>query len=154
MRIKIDTLLLSSLLALPFLAGCTSGEPDHADEPVTPKAEAETSAWEAGGTIPHSIDGVKPIEILEVRANGSGPVCGTNKKATLAYKAMKANGEVLDPGTRPFSFTVGPGNAIKGWHTVVAQMRVGDDFTILLPEALAYAGRGDLKFDMRLLSFE
>jgi FKBP-type peptidyl-prolyl cis-trans isomerase len=34
-------------------------------------------------------------------------------------------------------------------------MRVGDSFTIALPQALAYGpSKGDLKFDMELLSFK
>ncbi|MBL4771249.1 MAG: FKBP-type peptidyl-prolyl cis-trans isomerase [Planctomycetes bacterium] len=73
--------------------------------------------------------------------------------ATLKYKAMLANGTVIDPGTRPFSFKVGAGRAIKGWDVVVAKMRVGDSFTIILPMKLAYGpSKGDLKFDMELLS--
>ena len=155
-------------LAIVGLAACASEEntntaesalpdevtnaPEAAPEPV---ADAETSTWAVGGTIPHDRPGVPDIQILEVRENGTGPVCGNGKSATLAYKAMTADGTVLDPGTRPYTFTVGTGNAIDGWHVMVAQMRVGDDFTILLPQQLAYGPqRGDLKFDMKLLSFE
>lgn len=92
---------------------------------------------------------------MTVHANGTGAVCGSGKKATLAYKAMLANGTVIDPGTKPFSFQVGAGQAIKGWDIVVAKMRVGDSFTIRVPQALAYGPeKGDLKFDMELLSFK
>ncbi len=117
-------------------------------------APAESPQWAVGDTIPSDLPGVPDIEILEVRGNGTGPACGTGKSATLAYKAMTANGEVLDPGTRPFTFKVGSGKAIVGWDKVVARMRVGDSFVILMPEALAYRGRGDLKFEMELLSFK
>ena len=38
---------------------------------------------------------------------------------------------------------------------IVAKMRVGDSFTLALPQQLAYGpSRGDLKFDMELLSFK
>ncbi len=82
-------------------------------------------------------------------------MCGSGKSATLAYKAMLADGTVIDPGTRPFTFKVGAGQAIKGWDVIVAKMRVGDSFTVTLPQQLAYgASKGDLKFDMELLSFK
>ena len=121
---------------------------------AAPPAETQGSAdaWSVGDTSPSGQSGVPDIEILEVRGNGTGPACGMGKTATLAYKAMKANGEVLDPGSRPFTFKVGSGMAIVGWDKVVSRMRVGDSFVILLPEALAYRGRGDLKFEMELLS--
>lgn len=118
--------------------------------PAEPQGGAD--AWSVGDTIPSGQSGVPDIEILEVRGNGTGPACGMGKTATLAYKAMKANGEVLDPGSRPFTFKVGSGMAIVGWDKVVSRMRVGDSFVILMPEALAYRGRGDLKFEMELLS--
>ncbi len=121
---------------------------------AAPSAEPQggADAWSVGDTIPSGQSGVPDIEILEVRGNGTGPACGMGKTATLAYKAMKANGEVLDPGSRPFTFKVGSGMAIVGWDKVVSRMRVGDSFVILMPEALAYRGRGDLKFEMELLS--
>lgn len=119
------------------------------------KEGAETGGWKDGGTIPSGKPGVPDIKILKVHKNGSGEACGLGKTATLAYKAMLANGDVLDPGTRPFTFEVGLGRAIKGWDIVVSKMKVGDSFTILLPQALAYGpSKGDLKFDMELLSFK
>ena len=116
----------------------------------TPKAEGD---WSAGDTIPSGKPGVPDIQILEVHQNGTGAVCGNGKTATLAYKAMLIDGTVIDPGTRPFTFKVGAGRAIEGWDVIVAKMRVGDSFTLTLPEQLAYGpSKGDLKFDMELLS--
>ena len=111
--------------------------------------------WMAGDQIDSGRSSVKPIDILEVHANGSGDVCGKGKRATLRYVAMNSDGSVLDPGRRPFTFRVGSGQAISGWDVVVAKMRVGDSLTLMLPQELAYGpSRGDLKFDMELLSFE
>ena len=115
----------------------------------------ETGGWKDGDKIPSGKSGVPDIEILEVHKNGSGDVCGSGKTATLAYKAMLSNGKVIDPGTQPFTFRVGARGAIEGWDIVVAKMKVGDSFTIALPQALAYGpSKGDLKFDMELLSFK
>ncbi len=118
------------------------------------KMQDDGARWSAGDTIPSGMADVPDIQILEVHKNGSGDECGKGKTATLKYKAMLADGTVIDPGTKPFSFTVGAGKAIKGWDVVVARMRVGDSFTIILPQQLAYGpSKGDLKFDMELLSF-
>jgi FKBP-type peptidyl-prolyl cis-trans isomerase len=142
-------------VVLVGLVGCSGdtkvdqGEMSSRAENKATKEGAETGGWKDGGMIPSD------IKILKVHKNGSGEACGLGKTATLAYKAMLANGDVLDPGTRPFTFEVGLGRAIKGWDIVVAKMKVGDSFTILLPEALAYGpSKGDLKFDMELLSFK
>lgn len=164
---------LGLALALTGLLGC-AGEPaatagsdsssemapevgsevDSSDEEETEAAQPKTG-WSAGDTIPSGKASVEDIQILEVHKNGSGAVCGSGKKATLQYKAMLADGTVIDPGTRPFTFRVGAREAIEGWDVVVAKMRVGDSFTILLPQELAYGpSKGDLKFDMELLSFK
>ncbi len=148
---------LTIALLLFGLAGCTGTE--QAENATPPDANAATESsgggWSAGDTIPSGRAGVADIQILEVHKNGSGEPCGVGKTATLKYKAMLANGDVLDPGKRPFSFRVGSGRAIKGWDVVVAKMRIGDSFTILLPQQLAYGpSKGDLKFDMELLSVE
>ncbi len=145
-------------------AGSSNAEAPKAGgpEPEAPDAEApppvapatDVSTWVTGDTIPSGREGVKDIEILELRNNGSGPVCGNGKRATLKYKAMLADGTVRDPGTRPFSFTVGEREAIAGWDVIVKEMRVGDSFIVTIPEALAYPRQGDWKFEMELLSFK
>ncbi|MFT5050649.1 MAG: FKBP-type peptidyl-prolyl cis-trans isomerase [Chlamydiales bacterium] len=116
------------------------------------KAEGD---WSDGDTIPSGKEGVPELQILTVHKNGSGEPCGSGKRATVAYTAMLADGTVIDPGNKPYAFVVGAGSVIKGWDVVVARMRVGDSFTITIPQDLAYgASKGDLKFDMELLSFE
>lgn len=147
-------------IALAGLVGCR-GESEESTSTTASATSTEqvpapqsTSGWTAGDTIASGMDGVPDIRILAVHKNGDGPVCGNGKSATLAYKAMLANGNVIDPGTRPFTFKVGSGQAIKGWDVIVSKMRVGDSFTVALPQQLAYGpSKGDLKFDMELLSF-
>jgi FKBP-type peptidyl-prolyl cis-trans isomerase len=163
-RGPIKRIMRFSLVALftPLVlltAACTSSE-DTAEVQATlgtdtvTVTDSETSEWKAGDTIPAGRPGVPDIRILEVHKNGEGPVCGMGKRASLKYVAMRADGSVLDPGTRPYTFGVGRGEAIRGWDVVVSQMRVGDSFTIWLPKQLAYGDQqGDLKFDMELLTF-
>ena len=134
--------LLTALLA-SLAIGCAP------DVPVTPGPAPV--AWRSGDTVPSGLEGVPAITVLEVRAVGSGTTCGTGRTATLAYRAMRADGEVLDPGDRPFSFLVGSRRAIAGWDLLVPRMCVGDSLVVRVPEGLAYPGEGDLMFEMELL---
>ena len=121
------------VLLLALLSSCSGTDdtategstPPEAPEPAAEEPQAQTSRWSAGDTIPSGRQGVPDVQILAVHANGSGEECGEGRTATLKYKAMLANGTVLDPGSRPFSFRVGSGKAIEGWDVVVARMRVG-----------------------------
>lgn len=159
-----------ALLAVGALGSCNVKEPERTppeqgtSPPTAEQAPQDTppvekpgeKQWAEGDTIASGQNEVPDIRILTVHANGSGPACGKGKSATLRYKAMQANGKVLDPGDDPYTFTVGQPGSIEGWSVVVAEMRIGDSLTLIIPEALAYPGRGlgDLKFDMELLSFE
>lgn len=129
-----------------------AGGAAEATEALATPPAADVSTWKVGDTIPSGIPGVKGIEILEVRQNGSGPVCGTGKSATVNYKAMLANGTVKDPGPT-YTFQVGAGRVIKGWDLAIAKLRAGDSLVVAIPEGLAYPGQGDWKFEMELVSF-
>lgn len=168
MRYHVQRILIcAASLALLLTAGCGDNTDGGYEDPAKSSGAGGEPAEPTPGsssarTIPSGRPGVPDIQILEVHKTGSGEACGKGRSATLKYKAMLANGQVVDPGSRPFTFLVGGGEAIAGWDIIVARMRVGDSWTVKIPSALAYGERGngrippnaDMRFDMELLSFQ
>jgi FKBP-type peptidyl-prolyl cis-trans isomerase len=77
---------------------------------------------------------------------------GTFKDGGREFDSSKNRG-------RPFTFTLGQGEVIKGWDEGVAGMKVGGKRKLIIPYQLAYGENGrrgippkaDLLFDVELL---
>ena len=81
-------------------------------------------------------------EDLEV---GTGALPTPGQAVTVHYTGTLENGEKFDSSrdrNRPFSFTIGVGQVIKGWDEGVATMRVGGRRTLVIPPDLGYGPRG------------
>ena len=66
------------------------------------------------------------------------------QKVTLHYKGLLTNGKQFDTsvGKRPFTFTLGAGQVIKGWDEGVAQMNLGEVATFEISPDYGYGARG------------
>ncbi len=145
-------LVTAALLTLSVSAGAApQDEKPAAGEPAAAPAAAP-------------VDTPAVPEITkEVLAEGKGDVCGKGRAASVHYVGTFKSGKKFDSSRDrddPFVFEVGAGSVIEGWDEVVAKMRVGDRWKVVIPWQKAYGehqnrdipAKSDLVFDIELLA--
>jgi FKBP-type peptidyl-prolyl cis-trans isomerase len=95
---------------------------------------------------------------------GTGPEAVKASKVTVNYTGWLINGKMVDSSlNRPFQFSLGRGQVLRGWDEGVAGMRVGGKRQLRIPPELglgAHSARGagsippnaTLIFDVELLA--
>ena len=102
---------------------------------------------------------------------GTGRVAANGNNVTVNYTGWLYNPSTaenkgtqfdssLSLGRTPFTFRLGTGNVIQGWHQGVAGMAVGGKRRLVLPPSLAYGSGGNgpippnatIIFDIEMLS--
>ncbi len=127
--------------------------------PATPNTSAPTKV---------TGDGVKTASGLiywDIRV-GNGEVAKEGSHVRVHYTGWLTTGKKFDSSVdagKPFDFTIGNGEVIKGWEEGVAGMKVGGKRQLRIPPALGYGADGyppvipanaTLIFDIQLLGVQ
>jgi FKBP-type peptidyl-prolyl cis-trans isomerase len=98
---------------------------------------------------------------------GNGEVAKEGSHVRVHYTGWLTNGKKFDSSVdagKPFDFTIGNGEVIKGWEEGVSGMKVGGKRQLRIPPNLAYGTEGTpggpippnatLIFDVQLLGVQ
>lgn len=80
-----------------------------------------------------------------VTRKGSGQQLKVGDTVVVQYTGLLTNGTRFDSSlerNQPFAFRLGAGQVIKGWDEGIAQLRVGDQATLIIPPQLGYGAGG------------
>lgn len=76
-------------------------------------------------------DGEEAVAGKQVSGHYTGWLASNGKRFQSSYDRGK-----------PFSFVLGPGKAIQGWHEGIAGMKVGGTRKLIIPPSLAFGAQG------------
>jgi FKBP-type peptidyl-prolyl cis-trans isomerase FkpA len=149
--------------ALPLLAlaagvalGCTSLTQPPEPEPVSTETRAappasaakpadrpaEAPAVSAAASAPAAPEAPMSSTTL---TPGKGAAAKTGDKVRVHYLGTFQDGKKFDASRdhgKPFDFTLGHGDVIKGWDQGVVGMKLGEKRKLVVPPSLAYGARG------------
>jgi FKBP-type peptidyl-prolyl cis-trans isomerase len=154
------------VLALAILSLAISSPAQTATTPQKPTVQKPASA-RPDTSAPTKVTGAATktasgLEYWDIKV-GTGAVAQSGQHVTVHYTGWLTNGKKFDSSVdagRPFPFTLGASQVIKGWDEGVAGMKVGGKRQLRIPPELAYGPKGypgaippnaTLIFDVELL---
>ncbi len=83
--------------------------------------------------------------VIEDMQVGTGDSPQTGQTVTVHYTGWLTDGTKFDSSVdrgRPFEFSIGRGQVIRGWDEGVATMKIGGKRKLTIPPELGYGARG------------
>jgi FKBP-type peptidyl-prolyl cis-trans isomerase len=178
---EIDVAKRSSVLLVVVLAmvgaiglsGCSSqtGRPSKKSAPPETQSAAQPSRDSKEATPATAKGGEEKAEktaglLTSDEVVGEGPAAKSGDRVTVHYTGRLVDGTKFDSSkdrNKPFSFSLGAGEVIRGWDQGVAGMKVGGKRKLTVPPDLGYGARGaggvippnaTLVFDVELLKIQ
>jgi len=102
---------------------------------------------------------------IEILKNGAGRSAKKNDNLVVHYDGFFEDGQKFDSSRdrrKPFKFTLGGGQVIKGWDVGVENMKIGEIRKLKIPPEMAYGNRkvgpisenSTLIFEIELLTIQ
>jgi peptidylprolyl isomerase len=142
-----------------------AGQPTEAGQPSAPAPADPGQPSAPAVNIPPALSkepDVKPGKgkltklVATVLVPGTGPAVQKGQTVIANYKLINyLTGETLDSSwsrKEPITTQVGVGAVIQGWDQGIPGQKVGSRVQLDVPEALAYPGKGDLRFVVDILA--
>jgi len=144
-------------VVLGFASGC--GNSEKPSTSTLPSASSPSSPTKVNGQPTTTASGLQYWDIVV----GTGATAVPGKPVSVHYTGWLTNGDKFDSSRdrgKPFVFSLGEGQVIKGWDEGVAGMKAGGKRQLRIPPVLGYGDSGaggvippnaTLIFDVELL---
>ncbi len=149
-----------ALLLMVAATACSASDANAPNQPSDPSAEVFASSL--GVNIANMTERASRLYVQDLLV-GAGEEATAGKRLSMRYTGWLRTGQQFDSNRNagaPFSFTLGTGNVISGWHIGVAGMRVGGKRLLVLGSDYGYGAEGSgqippnatLVFEVELVS--
>lgn len=154
--------IAAELMTQPDASDTIVAQAPSAADLIEPSATTMTENAVPSENVVTTDSGLQYIDIEE----GTGATPQRGQKVTVHYTGTLEDGTKFDSSRdrgRPFDFTIGVGQVIRGWDEGVGTMKVGGRRQLIIPSELGYGARGaggvippnaTLIFDVELLGVQ